>query len=128
MDPLQVNVTVAGRLTHSEKEILEENHYTKFQKVSDDFFLAGINTRGLFYQSNVVCTGLAQHMSTPHLRGDETEIHTLVDAETAAKRVKESMKNLYYRNCAASDEIAMCYIEKEKITVKLQKLSTEWNE
>lgn len=128
MNPLNINITISGRLTNQEKEILEDNHYTKFQNKDDDYFLGNINERGLFYKSNVICTGLAQHLVTPFLRGNENQIDKIIDYEIASKRIKQSMLTLYYRNCSASDEISICFLEKEKIVVKYLKLKSEWIE
>ncbi|KAF7703791.1 putative proteasome subunit beta type-7 [Cucumispora dikerogammari] len=128
MEPLKINITVAGKLTLQEKEILEENHYMKWQNIKDDYFLAHINERGLFYKSNVICTGLAQHLVTPFLRGNENEIEKILDFEDAKKKIEQSMLTLFYRNCSASDEIAVCFLEKNKITVKFEKLKSEWVE
>lgn len=126
MKPLKINITIAGKLTEQEKDVIEDNHYTKFHQKEDDFFLASINERGLFYQSNVVCTGMAGHLITPFLRGEENEINEIVDFETAKKRIEKSMTTLFYRNCTANDKVAICSLEKEKILVKIVNLKSEW--
>ncbi|KAL0266145.1 UNVERIFIED_CONTAM: hypothetical protein PYX00_011861 [Menopon gallinae] len=81
-------------------------------------FLGCVNGLGNFFESDVICTGMAAHIATPYLRAS---------SEEPVLRMMRAMELLSKRDCRASNEIQIGIIDDKGMRIEEKKLAINWD-
>lgn len=114
-------------VTTSYFKMLQRLFYSKrsrLQPLSTECIVAGygflgcINGLGNFFESDIICTGIASYIATPYLRAS---------CEEPVLRIKHAMELLVKRDCRASNEIQIGIIDESGMRIEEEKLAINWD-
>ncbi|XP_026194602.1 proteasome subunit beta type-4-like [Cyclospora cayetanensis] len=120
-NPYWLSVVVAGHMG-CPKGIHERQAEQIPQK---ETYLGTMDLLGTFFQEEVVATGLGRYFAITLMR----EKHRSdMSEEEARKLLEECMRILFYRDCAASNEVQFAKVTAQGVTIDApKKLDSNWH-
>lgn len=81
-------------------------------------FLGMVNSLGNFFESDVICNGLASYLATPMLRKNDG-----VDSVT---KIEDAMRIMFARCTKSSNEIQIGVIDAQGVRIIEKKIDIDW--
>ncbi|KAL8274870.1 hypothetical protein Esti_001222 [Eimeria stiedai] len=118
-NPYWLNVVVAGHVGPA------KGVYEQQQQQQSHMYLGTTDLLGTFFREQVVATGLGRYFAVTLMR----ERHRPdMSEEEARALLEECMRILFYRDCAASNEIQFAKVTAEGVTIdEPKKLDSNWH-
>ncbi|KAL8435651.1 hypothetical protein Efla_007284 [Eimeria flavescens] len=108
MNPYWLNVVVAGHLgppagIHAKQQQQQQQQQQEQQQQESHMYLGTMDLLGTFFEEQVIATGLGRYFAITLMR----ERHRPDMSEQEARSLlEECMRILFYRDCAASNEVS----------------------
>nr|AGE95445.1 26S proteasome beta-type subunit [Encephalitozoon cuniculi] len=119
ISPLNLSVCVGGLNAASDGD---RRTHTR------EKMLGCVNHLGNFYFSDVVCTGIGGYLVLPFLRSRVEGREEEIAREEAIGLVEEAMRILCYRDCNASNEIQVGYVDDQGVHISdPYQIKTNWD-
>lgn len=90
--------------------------------------LGSVDHLGNFFFSDVICTGIGAYLVLPFLRSKVEGREDEISREEAIGLVEEAMRLLCYRDCNASNEIQVGYVDSKGVFIsEPYTIQTDWD-